>query len=163
MTQETLVLEGGPIGLELAAELAAADQPTTIIDNEQMVRRARAAGLHADESSLEAGTPAVNSAASTVVVATPCDARNLLLAVTASRAIDADRVVALVNDPERRSAFEDAGIETVCVSGAVARAATATIGDEERPTGATGDAAPADEVAADATPAETVERVRLDG
>lgn len=153
MTQETLVLGGGPIGLELAAELAAVDQPTAVVDTEHMVRRARAAGLPAHESSLEAGTPAVNSAASTVVVATPCDARNLLLAVTASLAIDADRVIALVNDPERRSAFEDAGIETVCVSGAVARAATATIGDEEWPTAAT----------ADATPVETDERVRLDG
>jgi Trk K+ transport system NAD-binding subunit len=169
MTQETLVLGGGPIGLELAAELAAADQPTAVVDSEQMVRRARAAGLSGHESSLETGMPAVTSAASAVVVATPCDARNLRLAVSASTVIDADRVVALVNDPDRRAAFEDAGIETVCVSRAVARATTAAIGDPERPAEVTADAPSVEDATTDARPAEdaravqTDERVRLDG
>lgn len=124
MTQDTLVLGGGPLGLELATELAARDHSVAFVGDVATAERARGAGLSADESTLATAVPSVDRTASTVVVATDCDARNLLLAVAAPRAFGAERVVALVNDPERRTAFEDAGIETVCVSRIVARAAT---------------------------------------
>ena len=131
MTQETLVLGGGPIGLEFATELAAQNQPVVIVDGEPTVSRAREAGLTAHESTLETATLPADRSASTVVVATASDARNLLLATAARRAFDADRVVALVNDPDRRAAFDDAGIETVCVSRAVARATADSVAVEE--------------------------------
>ncbi|WP_327050460.1 NAD-binding protein [Halomicrococcus gelatinilyticus] len=131
MTQETLVLGGGPIGLEFATELAAQNQPVAIVDGEPTVSRAREAGLTAHESTLETATLPADRSASTVVVATASDARNLLLATAARRASDADRVVALVNDPDRRAAFDDAGIETVCVSRTVARATADSVAVEE--------------------------------
>jgi Trk K+ transport system NAD-binding subunit len=130
MTQETLVLGGGPIGLELAAELAAQDRPVSFVDGERMAERARRAGLIAHESTLETA-PSVERSASTVVVATPSDARNLLLAAAAPRAFDAERVIALVNDPDRQAAFEDIGVETVCVSRTLARVTTDSIGVAE--------------------------------
>lgn len=133
MTQEILVLGGGPIGLELTTELAAQNQPVTFVDGGPIAARAREAGLPAHESALDTATPSVKCSASTVVAATDCDARNLLLAATAPRAFDAERVVALVNDPERRPAFDDAGIETVCVSRAVARSAVDAVSAEASP------------------------------
>jgi Trk K+ transport system NAD-binding subunit len=147
MTQETLVLGGGPIGLELATELAARNRPVTFVGGEPMASRARSAGLTVHESALETAIPPVDRSASTVVVATPSDARNLLLAAAAPRVFDADRVVALVNDPDRRAAFDDAGVETVCVSRAVARATTDSVIVEE--------STPADRAA------ETGERVKV--
>jgi Trk K+ transport system NAD-binding subunit len=122
MTQETLVLGGGPIGLHLATELAGQDHAVAVVDVASMVSRARETGLLAYESTLETATPNVDCTAETVIVATPSDARNLLLATAAPRAFDAERVIALVNDPDRLAVFDAAGIETVCVSRAIAAA-----------------------------------------
>ncbi len=127
MTQKTLVLGGGPTGLEIATELAVRNQSVAFVDGESMANRARETGLTAHESTLETASPSVDYSAETVVVATGSDAQNLLLATAAPRVFDADRVVALVNDPDRQVAFDDAGIETVCVSQAVARATTDSI------------------------------------
>lgn len=130
MTQETLVLGGRPIGLRIATGLAARNRPVTLVGRKTVASRAREAGLAAHESALEAATPSVDRSAATVVVATRSDARNLLLAVTAPRTFDADRVVALVNDPDRQAAFDDAGIETICISRSVARAAANSVSVE---------------------------------
>ncbi|WP_255198339.1 NAD-binding protein [Halorarius litoreus] len=130
MTQEILVLGGGATGLEVAGELAADGQSVALVDEAATVERARKTGVVAHESALDTSKLAVEQTAATVVVATPSDARNLLLGATAPHAFGADRVVALVNDPDRREAFEDAGIETVCVSAAVARATTETVAVE---------------------------------
>jgi len=135
MTHETLVLGGGPVGLELATELASRDQPVVFVGEEPAVGRAREAGLTAQESTLETAASSVDRSAPTVVVATTSDARNLLLAAAAPRTFGAERVVALLNDPDRRTAFDDAGIETMCVSRAVARATTDSVAvAEEEPT-----------------------------
>jgi Trk K+ transport system NAD-binding subunit len=122
MTQETLVIGGGPIGLHLATELAAQDHDVAVVDVASMVSRARETGLSAYESTLETARPNVDCSAMTVIVATPSDARNLLLATAAPRAFDAERVIALVNDPDRLALFDAAGIETLCVSRAIAAA-----------------------------------------
>jgi trk system potassium uptake protein TrkA len=134
MTQEILVLGGGPIGLRIATELSACGNGVVVVDDETVAARARRRGLTAHASSLENATPAIERSAATVVVATPSDSRNLLLAVAAPRAFEAERVVALVNDPERRTVFEEAGIETVCVSGAVAQEALGRIASERAQT-----------------------------
>lgn len=54
-----------------------------------------------------------------VVVANRSDRRNLLLAGLVRSRFDARRVIACVNDPSRTAAFEEAGIETLCVQAAV--------------------------------------------
>lgn len=130
MTQEVLVLGGGATGLAVASELTVRGQTVALVDDAATVDRARETGVTAHESALDTATLAVDRTAATVVVATPCDARNLLLGATAPRAFGADRVVALVNDPTRREAFDAAGIETVCVPQSVARATTDAVVDD---------------------------------
>jgi Trk K+ transport system NAD-binding subunit len=152
MTHDILVLGGGPIGLELATEIATRSQSVTFVDGESMANRAREAGLTAHESTLET-TPSVDCSAATVVVATPSDGRNLLLGAAAPRAFGADRVIALVNDPDRRAVFEDAGIETVCVSRAVAGATVGSLAVE--------DSSVVEDSTTPDRAAETDERVRL--
>jgi Trk K+ transport system NAD-binding subunit len=160
--RDVVVLGGGPTGVELATELSDRGRRVAVFDDEAAVTRAHRRGLTAHESSLASAKPPVACAAETVVVATPSDARNLLLAAAAPHAFDADRVIALVNDPARQVAFDDAGIETVCVSRTVVRATTESLAVE--------DPTPADNVTEspaveDPTPAdnatETDERARL--
>jgi Trk K+ transport system NAD-binding subunit len=131
MTQTTIVLGGGPIGLELATELLARDHTVTIVDGETMVDRARAAGLTAHESTLETA-PDIDFPATTVVVATASDARNLLLASATACRFDTDDVVALLNDPRNQAAFDDAGIDTLCVATTISRATSDVVNLDER-------------------------------
>jgi Trk K+ transport system NAD-binding subunit len=167
MTHETLVLGGGPTGLEIATELTVQNRSVAFADAESSASRAREAGLTTHESTLETAKPSIDCSAVTVVVATSCDARNLLLATAAPHAFDADRVIALVNDPDRRAAFDDAGIETICVSETVARTTTDFVTAEEpMPSGRTTD----ESVSMDTeepTPADRTtegdDRVRLGG
>lgn len=142
MTQEVLVLGGGATGLEIADELAASGQKVTLIDDAATISRARTAGVAGCEAPLDTANAAVGQAAPTVIVATPSDARNLLLGAKAPRAFGAERVVALLHDPERREAFEAADIETICVSTALTGSVTDTF-TVEAPTPAT----PSDETA----------------
>lgn len=136
MTQQTLVLGDGATGLEVAIELAGRGLDVTLVADAPTVGRARRRGVTAHESSLETGTLAVDCTATVVVPATASDARNLLLAGAAPRSFGAERVIALVNDPRNLSAFEDAGIETLCVSGAVARQTVRAV-DAAEPNGLT--------------------------
>ncbi|WP_276259262.1 NAD-binding protein [Haloglomus litoreum] len=122
MTQEVLVLGGGPIGLEIATELTARGQDVTLLDD----TAAASDRVAASDVAVETAASAVGRTAATVVVATSSDARNLMLGAKAPRLFGADRVVALVNDPDRREAFEAADIEPICVSGALTRATADT-------------------------------------
>jgi Trk K+ transport system NAD-binding subunit len=136
MTQDVPIFGGGVTGLEIAAELAARGQNVTLIDDAATASRARTVGVTAHDVVGDRAESAVGQTAATVVVATSSDARNLMLGVKAPRLFGTDRVVALVNDPDRREAFEAANIETVCVSEALTRATTDAV-DLEGPTPAT--------------------------
>jgi Trk K+ transport system NAD-binding subunit len=131
MTQEILVLGGGATGLTIATELAATGQDVTLIDDATTASRARAAGVATREVALDTAESIDGQTAATVVIATPSDARNLLLGAKAPRLFGADRVVALLHDPDRREAFEAADIETICVSEALTRATTDTFALED--------------------------------
>jgi Trk K+ transport system NAD-binding subunit len=121
---DVVVLGGGPTGVELATELSARGRRVVVFGDETSVKRARRRGLSAHESTLASANQPVECVAETVVVATPSDARTLLLASAAGRTFETDDVVALVTDPATRVAFDDAGIDTVCVATAVSRATT---------------------------------------
>lgn len=136
MTQDVLVLGGGATGLTIATELVASGQNVTLVDDAATVSRARTAGVATREVALDTAEPVVGQTAATVVVATASDARNLLLGAKAPRLFGADRVVALLHDPDRREAFEAADIETICVSEVLTRATADTVGPED-PTAAT--------------------------
>jgi len=60
--------------------------------------------------------------ASTVVVGTRSDSRNLLIARLVRAHFDVARTVVLVNDPERLSLLAEAGHEPVCVTSLVSEA-----------------------------------------
>lgn len=133
MTQQTIVLGGGSIGLELATELVARSHTVTFVDDEKTCGRACAAELTTHESALETA-PAIDCTGATVVVATRSDARNLLLASAITRRFDTEAVVALVNNPATQVAFDDAGIDTVCVATAISRATTSAMNLAEQTT-----------------------------
>lgn len=149
MTQEVLVLGGGATGREIATELAARGQDVTLVDEVVTTSGEPSPDVTIQEKVLDTTAAVDGQTAATVVVATGCDARNLMLGVKAPRLFGAERVVALVNDPERREAFETADIETICVSAALTRATTDTFRLE--------DPTPSD------PSVETNERERLEG
>lgn len=131
MRKDILVLGGGPVGRALAARLQANDRTVAFVDDDdRTLERARGDGLDAYESTLESATTPFDLSARTTVVATASDARNLLLAGGAPGAFETDRVVALLNDPHNRPAFDDADVETVHVPETLARAASGHIVDE---------------------------------
>ena len=57
--------------------------------------------------------------ATTVIVATRSDSRNLLVAQLVRAHFDVPRLLVLVNDPDRTTALAEAGHEPVCVASAV--------------------------------------------
>ena len=60
--------------------------------------------------------------ASTVIVATSSDSRNLLAAQLIRRRFGVERVLVVANDPERVDAFVDAGHEPICATTALSNA-----------------------------------------
>jgi Trk K+ transport system NAD-binding subunit len=62
--------------------------------------------------------------ASTAIVATRSDARNLLVAQLARTQFDVPRIVVLVHDPERLGSLAEAGHEPVCATAALSETIT---------------------------------------
>jgi len=79
-------------------------------------------GFVGDPSATELLSEAGVGAASTVLVATRTDRRNLLIAQLVRTRFDVPRVVVFVNDPERLSLFTAAGHEPFCVTTALSEA-----------------------------------------
>ncbi|MFB6280804.1 MAG: NAD-binding protein [Haloferacaceae archaeon] len=115
------VLGGGSTGVAVARRLRAEDRSVALID----AASASATGVptrRADPTDPAALADAGVEDAPTVVVATPSDSRNLLVAQLAVARFDVDRVVVRANCPTRRRALADAGHDTVCGTTAVADA-----------------------------------------
>lgn len=108
------VLGSGPLGTALARRLRASENTVCVVDgpdgpSEPDVIR----GDPTDVRTLEA---AGMGAASTVVVATPSDRRNLLVAQLVRTAFEVPRIVVLVNGPDRFELLEAAGHEPICAT-----------------------------------------------
>lgn len=114
---EYYVLGGNHLGASVARRLQAAGHVVRFVDethsgelpgrrgNPQDVRLLEAAGL---------------SEASTVIVVTPHDSRNLLIAQLVRTHFDVSEVLVLVNRPERHELAVDIGHRTVCATTALA-------------------------------------------
>lgn len=79
-------------------------------------------GFVGDPSAIDFLSEAGVGAASTVIVATRSDRRNLLIAQLVRARFDIPRVVTFVNDPDRLPLFADAGHEPFCVTTALSEA-----------------------------------------
>jgi trk system potassium uptake protein TrkA len=84
-------------------------------------------GLRGDPTDVLALEAAGVADASTVVVATRSDRRNLLIAQLVRTRFDVPRVVVLVNVPERLEPLAEAGHEPVCVTSALADVLTESV------------------------------------
>ncbi|WP_313692209.1 NAD-binding protein [Halorarum halobium] len=125
MNHDTIIIGGRGVGETLAEELSDGGGEVAFLgEDHRAVERAEAAGADARVVDLRSGSaldregldgPAV------VIAASREDRRNLLVAQLV-RVRRADRVIALVNDPENVDAFDDAGVEPVCASTALASA-----------------------------------------
>jgi trk system potassium uptake protein TrkA len=108
------VLGGGRVGHAFADRLRADGHRTVVVD--ESVDPASTPGVAGDPSKTAVLAETGMDGESTVVVTTPSDSRNLLIAQLVRTRFDVGRVVVLVNDPERLSIFTDAGHEPLCIT-----------------------------------------------
>jgi trk system potassium uptake protein TrkA len=83
-----------------------------------------------DPSDIEVLEAAGVTAASTVVVATRSDRRNLLIAQLVTTRFDPERVLVLANAPSRLEPFAAAGHEPVCATTALSAALSENLGEQ---------------------------------
>jgi Trk K+ transport system NAD-binding subunit len=119
-TPDYCVLGGGRVGEAITRRLHADGHPVTAVGETcdatgyATVRGDPALVRHLEAADIDDG--------STVVVATPRDERNLLLAQLVRTHFDAARVVVRVNDPDRRDLVAEVGHEPFCVASALSEA-----------------------------------------
>ena len=108
------VLADGHVGRAIAETLQANDQHVTIVAESHESNDIP--GFAGDPSALDVLSESGIDAASTVIVATASDRRNLLVAQLVRTHFDVPRVIALVNHPDRTPLFTAAGHEPFCVT-----------------------------------------------
>lgn len=112
------VLGSGKLGAAVARRLRSNGYTVSHVDDS--ADRVEASGRRADTMDLELLEEAGVAAASTVVVATRSDRRNLLVAQLVSAHFEVPRVVVLANAPDTLAAFAEAGHDPVCATDALA-------------------------------------------
>jgi len=108
------VLGAGRFGAAIAHHLEAAGHAVRLIDEAQGPDDR--SGFRADPEDVAALEAAGVADASTVIVATDEDSRNMLIAQKVRTHFDVPRVLVLVHDPDRCDLFEDIAHEPICVS-----------------------------------------------
>ncbi|MDZ7745501.1 MAG: NAD(P)-binding protein [Halobacteriales archaeon] len=108
------VLGGGHVGTAIAERLYAAGHCVAIVD--EGYESGPIPGHMGDPSDTELLAASGITNTSVIIVASPSDRRNLLIAQLVRTQFDVQRVVAFVNHPDRRPAFDDAGHEPFCVT-----------------------------------------------
>ncbi|WP_323674975.1 NAD-binding protein [Halorubellus sp. PRR65] len=123
------VLGGNHVGEAVAERLLANGHDVTVVtesstetDLTGSATEADLTGVDGDASDLSTLEAAGVADASTVVVATRTDARNLLVAQLVRTQFDVPRVVVLTNHPDRMASIDDAGHDPVCATNAIADA-----------------------------------------
>lgn len=113
------VLGGDHLGAAVAAELEADGVAVTLITEQSPLQTDAIAGNPADVSLLaEAGIDET----SRVIVATPSDRRNLLIAQLVSVQFGTTSIVVLINNPDRHDPINEAGHDVVCATTALTSA-----------------------------------------
>jgi len=111
---EYCVLGGGHVGAALAQRLHDDGHAVTVVD--ETCDTAAYVTVRGDPANLEHLKTAGLGPDSTVVVATPRDGRNLLLAQLVRAHFGSERVVVRVNDPDRHELVSEAGHEPFCAT-----------------------------------------------
>jgi trk system potassium uptake protein TrkA len=114
------VLGGGRVGSAVARRLRTDGHAVGVVDESYLP--AELPGFRSDPTDVETLEEAGLSNATTVVVATRSDARNLLVAQLVRARFDVPRIVVLTNDPERLTAVAEAGHDPVCATAALSEA-----------------------------------------
>lgn len=114
------VLGGDHVGIAIAEQLLANGHQVTIV--EASYESNDIPGFAGDPSTLDVLSESGIGDASTVIVATRSDRRNLLVAQLVRAHFDVPRVIVLVNDPDRTALFAEAGHEPFCVPTALSTA-----------------------------------------
>lgn len=114
---EFYVLGGERLGAAIARRLRADGHSATLVDETH--DHAELPGRRGDPGALPVLEDAGVGEASTVIVATPCDARNLLVAQLVRAHFDVDEILVLVNAPDRYDLVAEAGHEPVCATTAL--------------------------------------------
>jgi trk system potassium uptake protein TrkA len=108
------VLGSGPLGTALARRLRPSENTVCVVDGPD--GPSEPDGIRGDPTDVRTLEAAGVGDASTVVVATPSDRRNLLVAQLVRTTFDVPRVVVLVNVPDRLELLEAAGHEPICAT-----------------------------------------------
>ena len=114
---EYYVLGGGHVGASVAQRLQADGHAVSLVD--ESYDSSEIPGRKGDPANVRTLNEAGLSSASTVVVATHSDGRNLLIAQLARTRFDVSEVVVLANAPARLDILAEAGHEPVCVTTAL--------------------------------------------
>lgn len=119
-TTEYYVLGGGHVGKAVAAHLRAAGHATGFVD--EAYESDDAPGRNGDPADVQTLRAAGVPDASTVVVATRSDRRNLLIAELVRAHFDVPEVRVVANVPERSDLFAASGHDPICATTALADA-----------------------------------------
>ena len=114
------VLGGTHVGESVARRLHAAGHSVRFVD--ETCDSAEIPGIRGDPADIRVLKDAGISDTSTVVVATPRDTRNLLIAQLVRTHFDASEVLVLVNHPDRYDLVAEAGHEPACATTALSDA-----------------------------------------
>jgi trk system potassium uptake protein TrkA len=119
------VLGGGPLGVAVARRLRAEGLAIALVD--EMHDPAEIPGYRGDPSDVAVLTEAGLADAAAVVVATPRDERNLLVAQLVRTTFDVDGVFVLVHAPVLADVVAEAGHRPICVTSALSDAVAADL------------------------------------
>lgn len=108
------VLGGSHLGTAVAQRLRSNGYAVSVVDGP--VDPAETPGPHENPANPQLLEEAGVGEASTVVVATRSDSRNLLIAQLVRAHFDVPQVVVLANAPDRLDVFTEAGHEPVCAT-----------------------------------------------
>ncbi len=115
------VLGGDRVGTAIAERLHTGGHHVAVVDD--AYEPAKVPGIAGDPASVDVLARSGIDSGSTVLVVTPSDRRNLLIAQLVRARFDVQRVIARVNDPDRVPVFADAGHEPFCATTTLAEAA----------------------------------------
>lgn len=122
---EYYILGGEHLGASLARRLQADGHPVNLVD--ETYDPDKIPGLQGNPESVRVLEDAGVSDASTVVVATPQDRRNLLIAQLVRAHLDVPNTIVLVNNPDRYDLIADAGHEPICATTVLSNALVDTL------------------------------------
>jgi len=124
------VLGGSHLGIEVARRLSAAGHTVSVVGIDADV--ADVPSLEGDPTLVDVLSDAGVTETSTVVVATPDDGRNLLVAQLVRTRFDVANVFVVVHTPDRSGLVADAGHEPICATTVLADGVVADVRSQLR-------------------------------